>query len=88
MRSRPLVGYDTAMLDRGVANYPKSVPPDEVIDFLSVPKTAKVQLNLRVTKEAVRILEEEAERIGKGTGKANAFEAMVREIRELRKRKK
>ena len=71
-----------------MANYPKAVPPQEVVDFLSVPKSAKVQLNLRVTPEAVRILEEEAERIGDGTGKANALEALLREIRELRKQER
>jgi hypothetical protein len=63
-----------------------SIPPEEVESFLLATRAEKRQLNLRVTTEAVRILEEEATRIG--TGRANALEAILREIRELRKRRK
>lgn len=74
------------MLDRRMAKFPEAIPPQDVIDFLSIPRSGKVQLNLRVTPEAVEILEAEASRIG--TGRAYALEAILREIRELRKRRK
>lgn len=73
------------MLDKApMPQYPEAISPQEVIDFLSAPKATKRQLNVRLTDEAHRILEEECKRFG--AGRANTIEALFREIRELRKK--
>ena len=74
------------MLEPAVRKFSESISAEEVEGFLLATRAEKRQLNLRVTPEAIRILEEEAARIG--TGRANALEAILREIRELRKRRK
>jgi hypothetical protein len=69
-----------------VVKYPEVIPDKEVIEFTNLPKKEKVQLNLRVSQEAIEIIEEAAKAIG--TKKANALEAIVRYYRERELKKK
>ena len=69
-----------------MARFPSAVPDDELIEILTATKGDKVPVSYRLTPEALRILDEEAERFG--VDKTKALEIMIREVRELRKKRK
>jgi len=60
---------------------------DDVLDLLPRSGKPKGNVSIRLSIEAKRILDEECKRLG-GVKRGEALELMLREIRELRKKKR
>ena len=66
--------------------FPRVIPEDELYEILTATKGDKVPVSYRLTPEAIRVIEEAAERYS--VDKTKALEIIIRETREQWKRKK